>query len=66
LKKPSPLASWNIREFGRNAMFGCRMDESIQYIAEIVNHFDLVAIQEFKENLADLKRLGEVLGNWWQ
>jgi exonuclease III len=60
------LASWNIREFGRNAMFGRRLGESIQYIAEIVNHFDLIAIQEVKENLADLKRLIEVLGNWWE
>jgi len=60
------LASWNIREFGRNAMFGRRLDESIQYIAEIINHFDLVAVQEVKENLADLKRLIRVLGNWWE
>jgi endonuclease/exonuclease/phosphatase family metal-dependent hydrolase len=60
------LASWNIREFGRNAMFGIRLDESLQYIAEIINHFDLVAVQEVKENLADLKRLIEVLGNWWE
>src|SRR5207245_8635315 len=60
------LASWNIREFGRNKMFGRRLNESIQYIAEIVNHFDLIAIQEVKENLADLKRLVQVLGNWWE
>jgi hypothetical protein len=59
------LASWNIREFGRNRMYGPRLDESIQYLAEIINHFDLVAIQEVKENLADLKRLVRVLGNWW-
>jgi endonuclease/exonuclease/phosphatase family metal-dependent hydrolase len=60
------LASWNIREFGRNSMFGRRLDESIQYIAEIINHFDLIAIQEVKENLADLKRLIRVLGYWWE
>lgn len=60
------LATWNIREFGRNKMFGTRLDESIQYIAEIINHFDLVAIQEVKENLADLKKLIRVLGNWWE
>src|SRR3954470_15588974 len=40
------LATWNIREFGRNEMFGARIAESIHYIAEIINHFDLVAIQE--------------------
>ena len=60
------LATWNIREFGRNAMFGARLDESIQYIAEIINHFDLVAIQEVKENLADLRKQIRVLGSWWE
>jgi endonuclease/exonuclease/phosphatase family metal-dependent hydrolase len=60
------LASWNLREFGRNAMFGRRLDESIQYIAEMINQFDLVAVQEVKENLADLKHLIRVLGNWWE
>lgn len=60
------LATWNIREFGCNDKFGQRLDESIQYIAEIINHFDLVAIQEVNENLADLKKLIEVLGDWWE
>ena len=60
------LATWNIREFGRNKMFGARLDESIQYIAEIINHFDLVAVQEVKENLGDLKKLIRVLGDWWE
>jgi endonuclease/exonuclease/phosphatase family metal-dependent hydrolase len=60
------LATWNIREFGRNKMFGPRLDESIQYIAEIINHFDLVAVQEVKDNLGDLKKLIKVLGDWWE
>jgi endonuclease/exonuclease/phosphatase family metal-dependent hydrolase len=60
------LATWNIREFGRNKMFGPRLPESLHYIAEIVNHFDLVAIQEVKENLADLKQVVRILGNWWE
>jgi endonuclease/exonuclease/phosphatase family metal-dependent hydrolase len=60
------LATWNIREFGRNKMFGPRLPESLHYIAEIINHFDLVAVQEVKENLADLKRLVQILGNWWE
>ena len=64
------LATWNLREFGvgkdiLKSKYGNRLDESIQYIAEIVNHFDLVAIQEVKDNLADLKRLVRVLGSWW-
>jgi endonuclease/exonuclease/phosphatase family metal-dependent hydrolase len=60
------LATWNIREFGRNKMFGPRLPESLHYIAEIINHFDLVAIQEVKENLADLRHLVEILGAWWE
>lgn len=59
------LATWNIREFGRNLMYGARLPESLYYIAEIINHFDLVAVQEIKENLADLKQLMQILGNWW-
>jgi hypothetical protein len=60
------LATWNIREFGSSKKYGERLNESIQYIAEIINHFDLVAVQEVRENLADLKRLIQVLGNWWE
>src|ERR1700674_2639890 len=60
------LATWNIREFGRNQMFGPRLPESMHYIAEIINHFDLIAIQEVRENLGDFKRLVKILGNWWQ
>jgi len=41
------------------------LDESLQYIAEIVSHFDLVAIQEVHQNLKDLKRLMNLLGGWW-
>ncbi len=60
------LATWNLREFGSGAKFGPRLDESIQYIAEIINHFDLVALQEVHDNLADLHRLLTVLGDWWE
>ena len=60
------LATWNIREFGRNRMYGARLPESLHYIAEIINHFDLVAVQEVKDNLADLKQLARILGNWWE
>ncbi len=59
------LATWNIREFGANAKFGPRTIESYQYIAEIVSHFDLVAIQEVNSNLGDLKILMSLLGDWW-
>jgi len=60
------LATWNLREFGRNRMFGVRLPESLLYIAEIVSHFDLVAIQEVNQDLTDLQNLMKLLGNWWE
>lgn len=59
------LATWNIREFDSNA-FGARTAESYYYIAEIISHFDLVAIQEVREDLSALERLCSILGSWWQ
>lgn len=60
------LATWNIREFGRNAKFGPRLVESLYYIAEIISAFDIVAVQEVNENLGDLFRLMKLLGPDWQ
>ncbi|HEY6728574.1 MAG TPA: endonuclease/exonuclease/phosphatase family protein [Polyangiaceae bacterium] len=59
------LATWNIREFD-SATYGERVPESFYYIAEIVDHFDLVAIQEVREDLRALKRLQALLGGWWK
>jgi hypothetical protein len=59
------VATWNIREFGRNEKCGIRLPESILYIAEIISHFDLVAVQEVNENISELKRLMKALGDWW-
>jgi endonuclease/exonuclease/phosphatase family metal-dependent hydrolase len=59
------LASWNLREFGRNQKYGPRMPEAIQYIAEVMAHFDLIAVQEVHQNLGDLTRLMQTLGPWW-
>ena len=58
------LATWNIREFD-SSKGGDRLKESIYYIAEIVSHFDLVAVQEVREDLDALRRLVDVLGTWW-
>ena len=54
------LATWNIREFGDN-----RSSESLHYLAEIINRFDLVAIQEVAANLSGLQRLVQLLGHNW-
>ena len=60
------LATWNLREFGRNDKYGKRLDESVLYIAEIISRFDLIAIQEVNLNLGDLQTLMKLLGNWWE
>lgn len=48
------IGSWNIRAFDDGIP---RMDESYHYIAEIIDNFDICAIQEVKTNLAPLRRL---------
>ncbi len=59
------LATWNIREFDSPA-YGDRSDEPLLYIAEIIDHFDLVAVQEVRDNLKALERLMDLLGSWWK
>lgn len=58
------LATWNIRELDSNK-YGRRGDEAYLYLAEVVSHFDLVAVQEVKEDLEGLSRLRQVLGPQW-
>jgi endonuclease/exonuclease/phosphatase family metal-dependent hydrolase len=53
------IASWNIREFGKNE----RKPAAIHYIAEILSQFDLITIVEVRDNLADLYMVMEILGN---
>ena len=59
------LATWNIREFD-SPTYGDRKDEPLYYIAEIIDHFDLVAVQEVRDNLGALERLMDLLGSWWK
>ena len=63
-RRPNSLiiGSWNIRAFDDGVP---RMDESYHYIAEIIDHFDICAIQEVKTNLAPLRRLKNLLGPNW-
>ncbi|NOT51922.1 MAG: endonuclease/exonuclease/phosphatase, partial [Chitinophagaceae bacterium] len=58
------LATWNIREFDSPA-YGKRMTEALYYIAEIISAFDLVAVQEIREDLSALDDLMKVLGDHW-
>ena len=55
------LATWNIREFGDN-----RLEESCYYIAEIIDHFDMVVLQEVNSKaLQGLKSVMSILGDNW-
>ncbi len=55
------LATWNIREFDSNA-YGDRSLECLYYIAEIISHFDLIAVQEVREDLDALDKVLNILG----
>lgn len=59
------LATWNIREFD-SEKYGDRSAESYHYIAEIIDHFDLVTVQEVREDLSALLRVKALLGSWWE
>lgn len=56
------IATWNIREFGKVS----RGDVSIHFLAEVINEFDLVSVVELRDRLGDLRRLTEVLGDYWK
>ena len=58
------LGTWNIREFD-SGNWGVRGPESYAYIAEIIDRFDLVAVQEVREGLQALERLMGRLGRHW-
>ncbi|WP_283708453.1 endonuclease/exonuclease/phosphatase family protein [Marinicella marina] len=56
------IGSWNIRAFDDGMP---RLDESYHYIAEIIDHFDICALQEIKSDLAPLRKLIRFLGPNW-
>jgi endonuclease/exonuclease/phosphatase family metal-dependent hydrolase len=56
------VATWNIREFGKKT----RTNIAIHYIAEVLSNFDLIAITELRDNIADLKRVIDILGPYWR
>ncbi|HEX8707917.1 MAG TPA: endonuclease/exonuclease/phosphatase family protein [Pyrinomonadaceae bacterium] len=59
------LATWNIREF-ESGKYGKRAFEPLYYIAEIISRFDLVAVQEVRDDLSSLTRVMKYLGGWWK
>ncbi|WP_421943227.1 endonuclease/exonuclease/phosphatase family protein [Pedobacter sp.] len=58
------LGTWNIRELG-NTKYNGRMTESLYYLAEIISRFDLIAIQEVRDNLTEFNNICRILGNDW-
>jgi len=58
------VATWNIREFGKNNK-ARRLKETFFYMAEIISSYDLVAVQEVADNLTDLVTLMKILGQDW-
>jgi endonuclease/exonuclease/phosphatase family metal-dependent hydrolase len=59
------LATWNIRELD-SSKYGERTDEAYLYLAEIVSRFDVVAVQEVRNDLGGLRRLTAALGPHWR
>jgi hypothetical protein len=59
------LATWNLMHFGNGGGYWRDID-ALLYIAEIIDHFDLVALQEINTNLEQLKELMKnYLGPEW-
>lgn len=60
------IATWNLMHFGGAGGYK-RSTESLMYIAEIIDHFDLVSIQEVKRDLRQLDELVKKhLGDNWE
>ena len=58
------IATWNIREFGGTSYKG-RSFEELYYIAEIISNFDIIALQEVRNDLREFLRLKKILGPNW-
>src|SRR3712207_2990761 len=56
------VATWNIANFGLQQ----RRDTDRRLIAEMVSWFDLVAVQEVRDNFADLEDVCRLLGRGWR
>jgi hypothetical protein len=58
------IATWNIREFD-SPSYGYRTQEAKAYIAEILSHFDMIALQEIRRDLNALDHVKRLLGPNW-
>jgi endonuclease/exonuclease/phosphatase family metal-dependent hydrolase len=55
------LTTWNIREF-ESSKYGPRQREALYHIAEIIDHFNIVAVQEVRQDLSSLEQVMGILG----
>lgn len=60
------LATWNLREFGKESKYGRRLEDAYYFIAEIASQFDLIALQEVTRDLYSVKRILRLLGGGWK
>jgi len=56
------VATWNIANFGVQE----RRDEHFKLISEIVSWFDVIALQEVRENFGHLDNVHRLLGGSWR
>lgn len=61
------LATWNLRDFGRTGGrgHGERTLESLMYIAQVIDAYDLVALQEVNADMDLFRRVMRLLGKHW-
>ncbi|GJM11316.1 MAG: hypothetical protein DHS20C11_35920 [Lysobacteraceae bacterium] len=60
------LATWNLREFAHANKGGEHTEDAYVYIAQVIDYFDLVALQEVRGDLSALKRVMRYLPYEWK
>lgn len=56
------VCTWNVANFGAQQ----RRDEHIALISEVISWFDVVALQEVRDNFGDLTKVQLTLGGSWR
>ena len=59
------IGTWNIREFGGPKHGGRETYEPLYYMAEIISNFDIVALQEVRDDMSAFLQLLSILGPDW-
>jgi len=59
------IGTWNIREFGNTKYGGRDTYEPLYYMAEVISNFDIVALQEVRDDMREFHQLLRILGPDW-